>query len=339
VLRAGHALPTKRASLRRRNIPTRKETGASRSKILAAYAAIYLIWGSTYLGIRFAIETIPPFLMGGVRFMLAGAALYLWMRARGAPAPSLIQWRSTAIVGGFLILGGNGGVVWAEQFVPSGMTALLVAILPFWMVLIDWMRPDGTRPGRGVIAGLMLGLVGLVTLIGPSALAPSADSAEAARSGNGVVLVGAIVLILASLSWALGSIYSRHAPLPKSAFVATGMEMFCGGALLFLLAIVTGEHTQIDLAGISTRSMLAFVYLTTIGSLVGFTAYIWLLKVEPASRVSTYAYVNPVVAVFLGWALAGEALSLRTAVASAIIIGAVAVITTARSSSPSQAEE
>jgi drug/metabolite transporter (DMT)-like permease len=339
VLRAGHALRTKHALPRRKNIPKRNETGASRSKILAAYAAIYLIWGSTYLGIRFAIETIPPFLMGGVRFMIAGAALYLWMRARGASSPTRLQWRSTAIVGGFLILGGNGGVVWAEQFVPSGMTALLVAILPFWMVLIDWMRPGGTRPSLGVMAGLVVGIVGLVILIGPSALAPSAESAQAARTGNGVVLIGAIVLILASLSWALGSIYSRHAPLPKSAFVATGMEMFCGGALLLLLGLVTGEFTQIDLAGISTRSMLAFIYLTTIGSLVGFTAYIWLLKVEPASRVSTYAYVNPVVAVFLGWALAGEALSLRTAIASAIIIAAVAVITTARSSSPSQAEE
>ena len=187
--------------------------------------------------------------------------------------------------------------------------------------------------------GLVLGLIGLIILIGPSALAPTPETDQAARSGDGVVLIGAIVLILASLSWALGSIYSRHAPLPKSAFVATGMEMFCGGALLFLLAIVSGEHTQIDLAGISSRSMIAFVYLTIVGSLVGITAYIWLLKVEPASRVSTYAYVNPVVAVFLGWALAGEALSLRTAIAAAIIIAAVALITTARSSSPSPAEE
>ena len=277
--------------------------------------------------------------MGGVRFVLAGTALYLFMRARGAPRPTLIQWRTAAIVGGFLILGGNGGVVWAEQFVPSGMAALLVAILPFWMVLIDWVRPGGSRPGSRVIIGLLVGIAGLVILIGPSAFAPSAESAEAARSGNGVVLIGAVVLVLASLSWALGSIYSRHAPLPKSAFVATGMEMFCGGALMLLLAIATGEHTQIDLAGISTRSLLAFIYLTTVGSLVGFTAYIWLLKVEPASRVSTYAYVNPVVAVFLGWALAGEALSLRTAIAAAIIIGAVAIITTARSSSPAPAEE
>ena len=277
--------------------------------------------------------------MGGVRFMLAGGALYLWMRFRGAGKPRLVEWRSAAIVGGFLILGGNGGVVWAEQFVPSGMAALLVAILPFWMVLLDWIRPNGVRPGAGVIAGLILGLAGLVILIGPSALNPTAASDEAARNGEGVVLIGAVVLILASLSWALGSIYSRHAPLPKSAFVATGMEMFAGGALMLLLALLRGDHMQFDPADVSARSMIAFVYLTTVGSLVGFTAYIWLLKVEPASRVSTYAYVNPVVAVFLGWALAGEALSLRTAIAAAIIIGAVALITTSRSSSPAPARE
>ena len=277
--------------------------------------------------------------MGGVRFRLAGGALYLWMRFRGAGKPRLVEWRSAAIVGGFLILGGNGGVVWAEQFVPSGMAALLVAILPFWMVLLDWIRPNGVRPGAGVIAGLILGLAGLVILIGPSALNPTAASDEAARNGEGVVLIGAVVLILASLSWALGSIYSRHAPLPKSAFVATGMEMFAGGALMLLLALLRGDHMQFDPADVSARSMIAFVYLTTVGSLVGFTAYIWLLKVEPASRVSTYAYVNPVVAVFLGWALAGEALSLRTAIAAAIIIGAVALITTSRSSSPAPARE
>jgi drug/metabolite transporter (DMT)-like permease len=300
---------------------------------------VYLVWGSTYLGIRFAIETIPPFLMGGVRFMIAGGALYLWMRFRGADKPRLIEWRSAAIIGAFLILGGNGGVVWAEQFVPSGMAALLVAILPFWMVLLDWIRPNGVRPGIGVVVGLVVGLAGLVILIGPSALNPTAASDEAARNGEGVVLIGAIVLMLASLSWALGSIYSRYTPLPKSAFVATGMEMFAGGVLMMLFALMRGEHMHFDLADVSARSMLAFLYLTAVGSLVGFTAYIWLLKVEPASRVSTYAYVNPVVAVFLGWALAGEALSLRTAIAAAIIIGAVALITTSRSSSPSPAQE
>ena len=275
--------------------------------------------------------------MGGVRFMLAGAALYLWMRARGADKPKPIHWRNTAIIGAFLILGGNGGVVWAEQVVPSGMTALLVAILPFWMVLVDWLRPGGTRPSLGVSIGLVVGLIGLVILIGPSALNPAEPNAGAAN-GDGILLVGAIVLVLASLSWALGSIFSRHAALPKSAFVATGMEMFAGGVLMFIVSVIAGEPGHFDIAQVSTKSMLAFAYLTTIGSLVGFTAYIWLLGVQPASRVSTYAYVNPIVAVFLGWAFAGEALSLRTAIAAAAIIAAVVLITTARSSSPSQAE-
>jgi len=271
--------------------------------------------------------------MAGVRFILAGVALILWARWRGAERPTRIHWRNTAIVGALLLLGGNGGVVWAEQFVPSGIASLLVAILPFWIVLIDWLRPNGTRPSRGVIIGLVVGLVGLVVLIGPSALDPSRKSATAAGAGNGVVLGGAIVLILASLSWALGSIYSNHNVLPKSALLATGMEMLSGGLLLLIAGLISGELMRFDPAGVSTRSVAAFIYLTTIGSLVGFTAYIWLLKVQPPARVATYAYVNPVVAVFLGWAFAGEALSLRTAIAAAIIIGAVALITTARSSS------
>ena len=303
------------------------ESAPSRTSILAAYAAIYLIWGSTYLGIRFTIETIPPFLMGGVRFMIAGAFLYLLMRARGEARSSRIQWRSAAIIGALLILGGNGAVVWAEQFVPSGITALLVAVLPVWVVLIEWLGPAHTRPTPSVVAGLVIGMVGIIVLIGPDALTPAGSP----MSG---ILKGAVVLMLGSLTWALGTIYSRHAPLPKSAFVATGMEMLCGGALLFLLSVATGEPMRFDLAQVSARSMIGFAYLTLIGSLVGFTAYIWLLDHQPASRISTYAYVNPVVAVFLGWAIADEPLTLRTLIAAAIIVGAVALITTARSSSP-----
>lgn len=321
----------KRGSTKKRNTQKENvsESAPSRTKIIAAFAAIYLIWGSTYLGIRIAIETIPPFLMGGVRFMIAGAAMYLFMRARGQPRPTLIQWRSAGIIGGFLILGGNGGVIWAEQFVPSGMAALLVAILPFWIVVIELLGPRHVRPSPGVVIGLIAGIAGIVVLVGPSAIAPSTGS------GNGI-LAGALVLMCSSLSWALGTIYSRSAPLPRSAFVATGMEMFSGGALLFLLALVTREPMQFDLAQVSARSIAGFVYLTTIGSLVAFTAFIWLLPHQPPSRVATYAYVNPVVAVFLGWAIAGEPLTLRTVIAAAIIIGAVALITTARSSSPPQ---
>jgi len=267
-------------------------------------------------------------MMGGARFLISGLVLFLWSRWKTPSPPSRLEWRNTAIVGAFLLLGGNGAVVWAEGTVPSGLTALLVAILPFWMVLIDWLRPGGKRPGLGVVVGLVVGLAGLVVLIGPAALHPGTDG------GGGVKLVGAVVLILGSLSWALGSIFSKHAALPKSAILATGMEMICGGALLLVASVIFREPMHFDPAGVSARSMAGFIYLTTIGSLVGFTAYIWLLSHQPPSRVSTYAYVNPVVAVFLGWALAGEALSLRTAVAAAIIIGAVVIITTAQSSSP-----
>ncbi len=231
------------------------------------------------------------------------------------------------------MLAGNGGVVWAEGMVPSGMAALLVAILPFWMVVLEWIRPGGRRPGLGVAIGLVVGLVGLVVLIGPSALHPGA-SATATTSGDGVHLIGAVVLMGSSLCWALGSIYSQHAVIPRSAILGTGMQMVCGGGLLLLAAAIRKEPMQFDLAAVSARSIWGFVYLTTIGSLVGYTAYVWLLAHQPPSRVSTYAYVNPVVAVFLGWAFAGETLSLRTAIAAAIIIGAVVIITTARSSSP-----
>lgn len=295
--------------------------------MIAAFAAVYIIWGSTYLAIRFAIETLPPFMMAGARFLISGLVLFLWSRLRSGSQPSRLEWRNTAIVGACLLLGGNGAVVWAEGIVPSGLAALLVAILPFWMVLIDWLRPGGNRPGIGVIVGLVVGLAGLVVLIGPAALGTQ-------NSGSGVKLIGAVVLICGSLSWALGSIFSKHSVLPKSAVLATGMEMICGGALLLVASIIFREPMHFDPAGISARSIAAFIYLTTIGSLIGFTAYIWLLGHQPPSRVSTYAYVNPVVAVFLGWAIAGEALSLRTAVAAAIIIGAVVIITTAQSSSP-----
>lgn len=307
-------------------------TSPSRSRIVAAFAAVYLVSGSTYLGIRFAIETIPPFFMVGVRFMLAGAVLYVIARFRGGERPTLVHWRSTAIIGACLILGGNGAVVWAEQFIPSGMTALIVAMLPFWIVLIDWLGPDRARPSLGVAVGLLVGIAGITMLVGPSAIQPFPSGATA-HSGN-VFLLGVIALMTGSLTWALGSIYSRHARLPSSALVTTAMEMFCGGALLTTFALLTGEGRQFDLASLSARSIAGFLYLTSVGSLIGFTAYIWLLQHQPPSRVSTYAYVNPVVAVFLGWAIAGESLTIRTVIAAAIIVSAVALITTAQKSTP-----
>lgn len=281
------------------------------------------MWGSTYLAIRYAVETMPPFIMGGSRFLISGAMLYAWSRWRGAPRPTLRQWRNATIAGGFLLLGGNGGVVWAEQTVPSGLTALLVSILPFWLVIIEWARPPRRRPSAAVLIGLVVGFIGLVVLIGPGDI-----------GANGVSLLGAIVLILASLSWAIGSFWSRDADMPESGLLTTGMEMLAGGALLFLAGVSAGELGGFDVGAVPTASWIGWIYLIVFGSLIGFTSYIWLLdKVSPA-RLGTYAYVNPVVAVILGWAIAGERLSMRTGVAAFIVICAVALITTARSISP-----
>jgi drug/metabolite transporter (DMT)-like permease len=294
---------------------------ASRAQIVAAFASIYLIWGSTYLAIRYAVETIPPFIMGGIRFLISGAMLYLWARSRGAPKPTRFHWRNAIIAGGFLLLGGNGAVVWAEQFVPSGLTALLVSILPFWLVIIEWVRPPRRRPSRAVLVGLILGFVGTIVLVGPSDVGGHGD----------VNPLGALVLILGSLSWAIGSFWSRDAQLPQSGLLTTGIEMLGGGALLLIVGALTGELFHFDIHRISSASAVGMVYLITFGSLLGFTSYIWLLdKVSPA-QLGTYAYINPIVAVLLGWAIAGERLSVRTGVAAAIVICAVALITTARS--------
>jgi drug/metabolite transporter (DMT)-like permease len=288
---------------------------APRGRVIAAFAAVYLIWGSTYLGIRLAIETIPPFLMGGVRFLIAGGVLYLWARWRGAERPTRAHWVSAVIIGALLLLGGNGAVVWSEQRVPSSIAALLVATVPLWMVLLDWMRRGGTRPTAVVTAGVVLGLAGIALLVRPGAKTASVN------------LIGAGVLVLGSLSWAVGSLYARRVKLPPSPLLATAMEMLGGGALLTALAALSGETRTFHLANVSAHSAAALLYLIAFGSLVAFTAYVWLLEVSTPARVSTYAYVNPVVAVLLGWIFAGEPLTGQMLIAAAVIVGAVALIT------------
>lgn len=298
----------------------------SRAQVVAAFASIYIIWGSTYLAIRYAVETIPPFIMGGTRFLVSGALLYIWSRYRGAPRPTRMHWRNAIIAGGFLLLGGNGAVVWAEQFVPSGLTALLVSILPFWLVIIEWVRPPRKRPTGAVLVGLVLGFIGIIVLVGPGNI-----------GGNGdVSLLGAIVLILGSLSWAIGSFWSRDAELPKSGLLTTGIEMLGGGVLLVIVGVLSGELSRFDAYEVSRASAVGLVYLIMFGSLLGFTSYIWLLDKVSPTHLGTYAYVNPIVAVLLGWAIAGETLSIRTGVAAAIVICAVALITTAQSTTTGQ---
>ncbi|HEU0012162.1 MAG TPA: drug/metabolite exporter YedA [Longimicrobium sp.] len=292
----------------------------STAKVVAAFAAVYVIWGSTYLAILFAIETLPPLLMAGVRFLAAGAVLYAFLRLRGQPAPERRHWRSALVIGGLLLLCGNGGVVLAERTVPSGVAALLVAMVPLWMVLLDWLRTGGVKPAKRTWVGLLVGFAGMVLLVGPGELA----------GGGAVDPLGAGLVMLGSVAWAFGSIYSRRAPLPSSPFVATAMEMMSGGALLLVAGLLRGEAAGLDPAEFSGRSLLAWGYLAVFGSLIAFSAYIWLLGVSTPARVSTYAYVNPLVAVFLGWAMAGEPVTARVLGAAAVIILAVAVITSGR---------
>ena len=293
----------------------------SRWRVLAALAAVYSIWGGTYLAIRFAIETVPPFLMVGSRFVIAGAILYAWMRLSGAPAPTRIQWRSAAIIGGLLLLGGNGVLAWAEQLVPSGLAALMIATVPVWMVLLDWLRGGAARPNLGVTIGLVLGLAGIALLAGPTNIA----------GGNHMNSFGVLLLLFAAISWASGSLYARRAPIPATPLLATAMEMLVGGGLAIAAGLITGEWGQLRLDQVSLRSLQSFGYLVVFGSLVGFSAYTWLLRATSTAIASTYAYVNPVVAVFLGWALASEPLTLQTILAAAIIVMAVVIITTNQS--------
>ncbi|WIG58489.1 MAG: Permease of the drug/metabolite transporter (DMT) superfamily [Ktedonobacterales bacterium] len=293
-------------------------------QVAAALLAVYIIWGSTYLAIRFAIETLPPLLMAGVRFLLAGILLYGWVRLRGGARPKLLHWRTAAVLGGLLLVGGNGGVVWAEQFVPSGLTALLVSMAPIWMALLDWLRPGGQRPRVMVAVGLALGLGGVALLV----------AAGSTQSSGPLQIGGLLLVVAASFSWALGSLYAQHAPSPTSPLLGTAMEMLAGGALLMVIALATGELGQLHPDAISVRSLAALGYLVIFGSLVGFSCYVWLLRNTALSLASTYAYVNPMVAVFLGWALAGEQLSPLTFVAAAIILASVVLITTFRAARP-----
>ena len=305
------------------------KTGALKAPVLhvaLALGAVYVIWGSTYLAILFAIETIPPFLMAGTRYLTAGVILYVWARAQGAPRPSLLHWRSAAIIGAFLLLVGNGGVVWAEQRIDSGLAALLISTEPLWIVLMVWLQSGRKRPNPKVVAGLVLGFVGLMMLVKPSGSAS-------------IDLLAATVVVLASVSWAWGSLYGQRAPLPTSPLATTGMQMLAGGSFLMIASAATGEPARFVLSEVSMRSWLSLGYLVVFGAIVAFTAYVWLLRVAPPVLVSTYAYVNPVVAVFLGWAFADEPLTAGTLIAAAVILTGVALITSSQGKGKEDAEE
>jgi drug/metabolite transporter (DMT)-like permease len=297
----------------------------SRARIVAAFATVYIVWGSTYLAIKYAIATIPPFLMAGSRFLLAGALLYAFSLRGGDPAPTRRQWLNASVIGILLLGLGNGGVVWAELLVPSGLAALLVAAMPVWMVLFEALRPEGRRPTALVVAGIALGLFGQVVLVNPFSHGPGSQS---------VSLVGVAALLIATMSWAAGSIRARLVDLPASRVRTTAMEMLAGGAGLLVVGAAVGEVPQFLSVRPSAESIAAWLYLVVFGSLLAFTAFVWLNATVAPTRAATYAYVNPVVAVGLGWLLLGEPVTARTAVAAVIILGAVLVINVAGSRAP-----
>jgi drug/metabolite transporter (DMT)-like permease len=287
---------------------------APKWKIAVALGLVYVIWGSTYLAIRYAVQTLPPLTMSGVRFLVAGGVLWAWCALRGEAKVTAAHWRSALVIGVLLFLCGNGFVVVAEKRVESGLAALLVSTTPLFMVVLPWLFRGEKRPTLPVALGIVLGLAGVGLLIRPDA------------AGTGVDPWGALLLTGASLTWAAGSLYSRKAALPKAPLLSTGLQMFVGGAMMLVAGGLVGEFGQADLAHASTISLLAFGYLV-VAALVAFTAYLWLLRAAPPALVSTYSYVNPLVAVLLGWALAGEPLTARTAVAGLVIVSGVALIT------------
>ncbi len=288
-----------------------------RTKIWTALIALYIVWGSTYLAIRFAVETIPPFLHAGVRFLISGIILLAWRRAAGDPWPTRMQWRSLFIIGTLLLLGGNGLVSWAEQFIPSGVAALVIGAVPMFMVVAEAIRPGGVKPNWQSIVGLLIGFAGILILVGPSEI-----------SGSDVILnpLGVVALIGACIFWSAGSVYSKHADLPKSTLMTTGGEMLIGSMSIFAVSLVSGELSGWDPASVTAKSIWGVVYLILAGSLIGFVSFVWLLQNAPISLVATYAYVNPIVAVLLGVLFANETLEPRIGLAAAIIVGSVIFI-------------
>ena len=283
--------------------------------VITAFAAVYIIWGSTYLGIRYAVESIPPLLMAGARNLTAGLLMYAFVRPRCQRGPTPAEWRDGFIIGALLLAGGNGGVSWAEKFVPSSTTALIVAVTPAWIVIFDWLRPKGTRPGWLVATGLAIGFVGVAVL--------TYGYKKGDGSANGWAIA---VLMMASLAWSFGSIFSRGAQKPANPLLSVAMQMSAGGLILLLLGVLKGEPAQFSFANLTPLSIGAWLYLVVAGSLIGFTAYVWLLHVSTPARVSTYGYVNPLIAVLLGCTLGREPFSPDLLIASVLIFVSVVFI-------------
>ena len=294
----------------------------NRTRILLAFAAVYVLWGSTYLFIKYAIETIPPFMLGASRFVVSGGILYALARWRGAPKPTPVELRLAAITGVLMLGLGNGGVMLAEKTVPSGAVALIVSSVPIWVVLIDWLRPKGVRPRKTMFAGLALGVVGMIILIGPRAIVGEGNIDE----------IGTLILLVGSVSWSIGTLMTRWSTRPGSPLVFAALQMLAASAAMAIMSLVTGDWREFSWSGMSGLSTFSFWYLVIAGSIIGYTAYVYLLGVVSAAKASTYAYVNPIIAVVLGWLFANEPLGARTILAAAVILGGVAIITGSQSS-------
>ena len=309
--------------------PALRAPTGSKTLLLAAFAAVYVIWGSTYLAIRIGVESVPPLMLAGLRHFTVGALLYPLLRWKTGVQPTAIHWKTAAVTGFLLLFVGNGGVSWAEQVVPSGITALLVTMVSLWLVIVDWLRPGGHRPVPKVLLGLVLGFVGVALLVGPVHLGGS----------DHVDLRGVAVLVIACFAWACGSIYSKHGGMPSSALLGVAMQSLAGGVVLLFAGLISGEFHRFHFAAVSWRSWVALGYLVLFGSGIGFTAYLYILQKSNAARVATYALVNPVVALFLGWLIADEVISLRTIVAALIILTAVILVITAPHRAQERAQE
>ena len=284
--------------------------------LILAFFAIYFVWGSTYLAIRIAIETMPPLIMLGFRFGIAGILMCAWFWLKGAKMPTLNQWRSASIAGGLMLLAGTGTVSISLKYVPSGMAALLITTVPLWMVMFNWLWKKGERPSPLFFTGFGLGVIGVALLVDP-------------RTFMGTFQEGilAILAILGgSISWSIGSLYGRDADAPSNPFLSTAIQMTMGGFLLLLFGLLIGERMTFSLEMFSMRSVGAWLYLVVFGSFIAFSAYIWLMKNTSPSRVSTYAYVNPVIAVYLGWAFADEPITPQIVLASLLLITAVVIV-------------
>ncbi len=287
------------------------------TKIILAFGSVYIIWGSTYLAIRFAIETIPTFFMAGIRFLTAGAIVYIFLRVRGREKPTLSEWRTEAIVGLLLLAIANGSVVMAEHTVPSGLASLIVATVSVWMVLLNWLWKGAPRPNLGVTSGIITGFVGLYVLVDPSNISASLNLDP----------FGVFLLLFASFTWAAGSVYSKGAQHNKSLMLSAAMQMLTGGVFLMIFGSINGEWQTLDLFDISLKSFYSLGYLIVFGSIIGFGSYVYILRHSSPDHVSTYAYVNPVIAVILGWAFADEIIDIRIITAALFIIISVILIT------------